>query len=70
MASVLQNVFVRALFKMRDNEGVKKLKSLASHSSLYLGIVIYTAIGAKVSQLYSDKNKDYFKGISNAGIAL
>jgi len=51
MASVLQNVFVRALFRIRENEGMKKIKSLASHASLYLGIVIYTAIGAKVFQM-------------------
>ena len=48
MASILQNVFARALYTIKDNEGVKKIKSLASHASLYMGIVIYTAIGAKV----------------------
>ena len=48
MASILQNVFARALFTLKDNEGVEKIKSLASHASLYMGIVIYTAIGAKV----------------------
>ena len=45
MASILQNVFSRALYTIKDNQ---QIKSLASHASLYMGIVIYTAIGAKV----------------------
>lgn len=48
MASILQSVFARAVYTIKDN---KQIKSLASHASLYMGIVIYTAIGAKVFQL-------------------
>jgi len=48
MASILQNVFAKALYSLKDNQ---QIKSLASHASLYMGIVIYTAIGAKVFQI-------------------
>ena len=44
MASILQNLFVRAL----NPESVRSLKIVISHASLYLGIILYTAVGAKV----------------------
>ena len=47
MASILQNLFVRAL----NPESVRSLKIVMSHASLYLGIILYTAVGAKVVQL-------------------
>ena len=47
MASILQNLFVRAL----NPESVRSLKMVMSHASLYLGIILYTAVGAKVVQL-------------------
>ena len=45
MASILQNLFVRAL----NTESVRSLKMVMSHASLYLGIILYTAVGAKVN---------------------
>ena len=48
MASILQNVFARAL----REEHVKKVKSFLSHVSLYMGICVYTALGAKVGYHY------------------
>ena len=47
MASLLQNLFVRAL----NPESVRSLKMVMSHASLYFGIILYTAVGAKVDQL-------------------
>jgi len=46
MASILQNIFVRAL----TEDHVKSLKLVMSHASLYLGVILYTAVGAKVFQ--------------------
>ena len=47
MAGILQNLFVRAL----NPESVRSLKMVMSHASLYFGIILYTAVGAKVLQL-------------------
>ena len=45
MASALQNAFTRTLGNLSKTSSIKKI---ASHGTLYLGILIYTAIGAKV----------------------
>ena len=50
MASILQNLFVRAL----NPESVRSLKIVISHASLYLGIILYTAVGAKVMVVVID----------------
>ena len=60
MASILQNLFVRAL----NPESVRSLKLVMSHASLYLGIILYTAVGAKVSStLKRLKNASLYLGI-------
>ena len=48
MASALQNAFTRTLGSLSKTSSIKKI---FSHGSLYLGILIYTAIGAKVDTL-------------------
>ena len=49
MASIfLHNVFTRALDTLAQ---ARSLKGLFSHGGLYLSILIYTAIGAKVFQV-------------------
>ena len=50
MASALQNAFTRTLGTLSTTSSFKKI---LSHGSLYLGILIYTALGAKVCK----KNK-------------
>ena len=45
MASSLQNAFTRTLGNLSNTSSIKKI---FSHGSLYLGILVYTAIGAKV----------------------
>ena len=45
MASALQNAFTRTLENISNTSSIKKI---LSHGSLYLGILVYTAIGAKV----------------------
>ena len=45
MASILQNLFVRAL----NPESLRSLKMVMSHASLYLGIILHTTVGAKVN---------------------
>ena len=45
MASSLQNAFTRTLGSLSKTSSIKQI---FSHGSLYFGIFIYTAIGAKV----------------------
>ena len=40
----------QGIYTLKAPEAVNKFKSLASHVGLYVGIVVYTAIGAKVRQ--------------------
>ena len=44
MASILQAVFSQGL----SDDYKKRLRTATSHASLYLGIIVYTAVGAKV----------------------
>ena len=54
MASIfLHNVFTRAFDTLAQ---ARSLKGLFSHGGLYLSILIYTAIGAKVFQVNSSFN--------------
>ena len=75
MAGILQNVFSKGIYTLKDPENVSKLKTLVNHSALYFGLIVYTAIGAKV------RNQDeiYFShvrilnsimvGIPNPGVS-
>ena len=51
MAGILQNVFSKGIYTLKDPENVSKIKTLVNHSALYFGLIVYTAIGAKVFQL-------------------
>ena len=48
MAGILQNVFSKGIYTLKDPENVSKIKILVNHSALYFGLIVYTAIGAKV----------------------
>ena len=48
MAGILQNVFTKGIYSLKDPENVSKIKTLVNHSALYFGLIIYTAVGAKV----------------------
>ncbi|XP_023345518.1 potassium channel subfamily K member 18 isoform X2 [Eurytemora carolleeae] len=50
MAGIIQSVFSKGIYTLKAPEAVNKFKSLASHVGLYVGIVVYTAIGAKIFQ--------------------
>jgi len=50
MAGILQNVFNKGMYSLKDNEAVSRLKQFGSHVGLYTGLIVYTAIGAKVFQ--------------------
>lgn len=50
MAGILQNVFSKGMYTLKDPENVSKIKTLVNHSALYFGLIVYTAIGAKVKQ--------------------
>jgi hypothetical protein len=53
MAGILQNVFSirKGIYTLKVPENVSKTKkSLINHSALYLGLIVYTAIGAKVGK--------------------
>ena len=53
MASALQNAFSRTLGSLSSTSSLKKI---FSHGSLYLGILIYTALGAKVCKEQTETN--------------
>ena len=53
MAGILHNVFSKGIYSLKDPDNVSKIKTLVNHSALYFGLIVYTAIGAKVSS-YSD----------------
>ena len=53
MASSLQNAFTRTLGGLSTTSSFKKI---LSHGSLYLGILIYTALGAKVGKKKIEKS--------------
>ena len=55
MAGILQNVFSKGIYTLKDPENVSKLKTVVNHSALYFGLIVYTAIGAKVSVRQFDK---------------
>ena len=48
MAGILQNVFSKGLYTLADPENMSKIKQLVNHSTLYFGLIVYTAIGAWV----------------------
>ena len=48
MAGILQNVFNKSIYTLKDPENVSKIKTLVNHSVLYFALIVYTAIGAKV----------------------
>ena len=52
MAGILQNVFSKGMYTLKDPENVSKLKTLVNHSALYVGLIVYTAFGAKVNECY------------------
>ena len=54
MAGILQNVFSRGIHTLKNPENVSKIKQLINHSALYVGLIVYTAIGAKVKVDKSD----------------
>ena len=43
MAGILQNVFSKGIYTLKDPENVSKIKQLVNHSSLYFGLIVYTA---------------------------
>ena len=51
MAGILQNVFIKGIYTLKDPDNVSKIKTLVNHSALYFGLIVYTAIGAKAFQL-------------------
>jgi len=51
MAGILQNVFSKGIYTLKAPENVSKIKTLVNHSALYFGLIVYTAIGAKIFQL-------------------
>jgi len=51
MAGILQNVFNKSIYTLKDPENVSKIKTLVNHSVLYFALIVYTAIGAKIFQL-------------------
>ena len=51
MAGILNSVFTKGIVTLQDPENVSKLKTVVNHSALYLGLLVYTAAGAKVFQL-------------------
>ena len=53
MAGILQNVFSKGIYTLKDPENVSKIKTLVNHSALYFGLIVYTAIGAKVQYSFS-----------------
>ena len=57
MAGILQNVFSQGIYTLKDPENVSKLKQLVNHSTLYVGLIVYTAIGAWV--LFKHCNYQY-----------
>ena len=50
MAGILQNVFSKGIYTLKAPENVSKIKTLVNHSALYFGLIVYTAIGAKVGK--------------------
>ena len=52
MASILQAVFSQGL----SDDYKKRLRTATSHASLYLGIIVYTAVGAKVRTVSYENN--------------
>ena len=75
MAGILQNVFSKGIYTLKDPENVSKLKTLVNHSALYFGLVVYTAIGAKVRNqdkifwVHERRILNYNVGISNPGVS-
>ena len=55
MANFLQNLFTKALNFVKEKEQIMKMKLVASHVCLYLGIIIFIGMGAKVSVLFESK---------------
>ena len=53
MAGILHNVFSKGIYTLKDPDNVSKIKTLVNHSALYFGLIVYTAIGAKVSLSWS-----------------
>ena len=50
MAGILQNVFTKGIYSLKDPENVSKIKTLVNHSALHFGLIIYTGVGAKVGR--------------------
>ena len=42
-------MFSKGIYTLKDPDNVSKIKTLVNHSALYFGLIVYTAIGAKVS---------------------
>ena len=55
MAGILQNVFTKGIYTLKDPQNVSKIKTLVNHSALYFGLIVYTAIGAKVMIYWKEK---------------
>ena len=58
MASILQAVFSQGL----SDDYKKRLRTATCHASLYLGIIVYTAVGAKVRNGLSRNKIIYRQG--------
>ena len=41
-------MFSKGIYTLKDPDNVSKIKTLVNHSALYFGLIVYTAIGAKV----------------------
>ena len=63
MASSLQNAFTRTLGTLSTTSSFKKI---LSHGSLYLGILIYTALGAKVCKIKQKNNRHSLASTKNS----
>ena len=48
MAGILQNVFSKGIISLKEHDHITKLRKMANHSTLYFGLVVYTAAGAWV----------------------
>ena len=65
MAGILQSVFSKGAYTLKVPENVTKIKQLMNHSGLYFGLIVYTAIGAKVcictKSLKVEEEKKFFR---------
>lgn len=50
MAGLLQSVVMKSIHTVKNPDSVEKIKTIASHVGMFIGLIGYTAIGAKVGR--------------------